>query len=103
MLKKVLFLTVISGLFYNYAGAQSFSFIRTDPPVVHETVTLDSAQQIKSHGVVHNLTNQTISISINLINRYVTPGWDSIGFCTWRACYPPGTYSVTEDIGPLAT
>jgi type IX secretion system substrate protein len=103
MLKKLLILTAITVPIINIdLHAQAFTFIRTDPAVVHATITQDSAQQIKSHGLVHNLTNQTIGITINIINRYVTPGWDSIGFCTWRACYAPGFYTVTEDIGPLA-
>jgi hypothetical protein len=70
--------------------AQPITFTRIDPEIVRETVPLDSFAQLKSHAVVHNTTGSPISITIYIFNRYVTPGWDSIGLCNWVTCYVSG-------------
>ncbi|RPI13374.1 MAG: T9SS C-terminal target domain-containing protein [Ignavibacteriae bacterium] len=74
--------------------SQTFTFVTIDPNPVYG----DTGDQIKSHAVVHNLTNNTIPITISVINRSVTAGWDSIGFCTWVNCYAAGYYSHTENL-----
>lgn len=89
MSKLTLAVILLAGFSVNSIFAQ-FTFVRIDPPVVYGPDTMYS--QIKSHGVVRNTTSSPILLHINLINRYVTPGWDSVAFCDWAYCYPPGHY-----------
>lgn len=79
--------------------SQSFTFERIDPAIVSMTIG-DSSQQIKSHGVVRNLTGGNITINFQILNRYVSPGWDSIGMCTWNTCYAPSNYNINEICPP---
>jgi hypothetical protein len=74
--------------------SQSFTFVRIDPNPVYGPAT----EQLKSHGVIHNLTSQQIPISISITNRYVTPGWDSIGMCSWVLCYGAGQYNAEDTL-----
>jgi type IX secretion system substrate protein len=92
---KKIFLTAIFLIFTASLFAQ-FTFVRTDPPIVYGSV--DSV--LKSHGVVRNTTSGPITLNISLINRFVTPGWDSIGICDWHLCYGAGVYNITSSISP---
>jgi hypothetical protein len=94
MRKTTLIVFLISILAASNIFAQAFTFVRIDPMPVYGQAN----EQIKSHAVVHNLTNQNIPITINIINRQVTPGWDSIGMCTWELCYAAGMYTITETL-----
>lgn len=75
--------------------AQAFTFERISPSIVDTTIG-DMAQQIFSYGMVNNLTGSPLTYQIHIVNRYVTPGWDSIGMCTWRQCYVSGYYDISE-------
>jgi|GEM_PF-2246054 len=94
-LKLVVFILALISV---EAKAQ-FTFHRIDPPLLSVTIG-DSTQQIKSHAVVRNTTSSNITLNINIINTYVTPGWALIGMCDWHICYGPGTYSITSVIAP---
>jgi len=96
IMKKYLIASILLiGLSVNCIYSQ-FTFVRIDPAVVHGSA--DSI--IKSHGVVKNTTSSTITLNISIINRYVSPGWDSIGICDWHLCYGAGTYNITSSIVP---
>lgn len=98
MLKITRFFILTLMVFSIKVQAQ-FTFQRIDPAIINVTIS-DSSQQIKSHGVVRNTTSSNITLNISIINRYVTPGWDSIGICDWHICYSPGQYSITSVIAP---
>jgi hypothetical protein len=72
--------------------SQTFSFARTDPFVVHDSL---GTVEILNHGVLTNLTsspfNVTLRITYNLPN-----GWQA-GVCTWNFCYGTGVDSITEE------
>ncbi len=99
MKKYLLFSLIISCLMGVNITAQTFTFSRIDPNPVYGS----ASDQLKSHGVVHNLTNQTLMLTININNRFVTSGWDSIGMCTWNLCYGAGQYVINEGISANAT
>ncbi len=100
MKKIILSVLTVLCIYSSNVFAQSFTFTRISPAVFDTTVSSDSAQQIFSYGVVHNLTGGVIALNIQITNRYVTPGWDSIGMCTWNICYPPGNYNITNENCP---
>lgn len=96
-MKTILFLifTVITVNIYS----QTFTFVRIDPYPVYDS----AGGQLKSHAVLHNLTNQNIPVTCRIKNRQVTQGWDSIGMCTWVNCYAAGWYVQTDTLRPNST
>lgn len=93
-MRKTLLVLILALLGTSNIFAQAFTFVRIDPYPTSGPVN----DVIKSHAVVHNLTSNVIPITINVINRSVTSGWDSIGFCTWVNCYTSGYYTHTENL-----
>jgi hypothetical protein len=86
------FLLLLALLLPSSLLSQTFSFVRTDPPVVYDTLGI---LEIKNHGVVTNLTSNSFSITFRA--TYNLPsGWFA-GYCSWRACYPPMLDSATAD------
>ena len=100
-MNKSFYSASLIGLLFLCSNISSqFTFVRIDPPIVYGPT--DSFTQIKSHGVVRNNTSSNITVNISIINRYVTPGWDSIGICDWHNCYAAGVYNITSVTPPGA-
>lgn len=96
-MKKTYFLISLTlfGL-TNQIYSQSFSFVRTSPPIVYNSA--DST--LHSYATITNNTNSNITIHIVLSNIVQPQSWDTLAFCTWVLCYGPGTYVVDEVAPP---
>jgi hypothetical protein len=93
---KKLFL-VLSFLVISYSAfSQTFTFERTDPPMVYYPY-LDSAIKIKCK--VNNLTGSGFDVLFKVTDVNMPAGWD-FAICTWVACYAPGSDTVTEHCTP---
>lgn len=73
-----------------------FTFVRTSPAIVYGN---PNDPQVQSNATVTNTTSGTIPITIDLSNIVVRQGWDTIAFCTWQNCYPPGLIHKVENCG----
>jgi len=73
-----------------------FTFVRTSPAIVYGN---PNDPQVQSNATVTNTTSGTIPITIDLSNIVMRQGWDTIAFCTWNNCYPPGTLHRVENCG----
>src|SRR5437867_437143 len=98
MLKKLLFLTVVTALFYNYVCAQYFTFVRTSDSVVHGPA--DST--LHSYGTVTNSTASAFTVQFSVSDLIVPAGWDTLGICTWVLCYGGGYFNISENLPPGA-
>ncbi len=94
-----IFILLFCSLFFlvSESNSQSFTFVRTSPAVVYGGP--DTAQ-LTSNATVNNTTSSTIPITIDLSNIVQNPAWDTIAFCTWVNCYPPGLVHRVESCGP---
>src|SRR3972149_8500925 len=88
-MKKIIIITlfVITAL-STYLNAQTFSFIRTSPPIV---VGSGSDTVIKSNGKIINYTNTPINIRLHRDSVDVPFGW------TTMMCDPGTCYAKTVD------
>jgi hypothetical protein len=74
--------------------AQTFSFVRISPYPLHGPADTT----LSSYATTTNLTGSPITITINITNRSVMAGWDSIGMCTWTLCLAAGVYSFVDTL-----
>lgn len=76
--------------------SQTFTFTRTSPAVVQG----NADTILDSYAHINNLTTGNITVRFTITNMIVPSGWDTIAMCTWRNCYPPGTYVIDEVLSP---
>jgi len=108
MKKIIVFVSLLTILLQNYVNAQTFSFIRTSPPIVIGSGT-DSV--IISYGKIINFTNAPISIRLHRDSVNVPFGWLTM-ICDPGTCYaknvdssnaynyPPGESTVEMHFYP---
>jgi len=92
-MKTILKLSIVILLITNLSAyAQTFSFVRTDPPIVYAPI---GTVEIKNHGTITNLTGSSFAITFRA--TYNLPsGWGA-GYCSWEACYGPLQDSITTN------
>jgi hypothetical protein len=98
MRKNLLITLLLLFALYTVSFSQYFTFVRTDPNPKYGPAN----EQIQCFATVTNSTSNPIPITINIINRSITSGWDSIGMCTWITCYQTGLYYKVESL-PVGT
>lgn len=97
MVKRLFFLSVTTLLLsWNFANAQYFTFVRLSDSIVYGA----SDTTLHSYYAVNNLTQSNISVHFSGTNIIVPPGWDTMGICTWNACYPSGYLNFNEVLPP---
>lgn len=94
-MKNLILLSTFALFFSASLQAQTFSFQRTDPPVVYDSL---KSLEIMNHATVTNLTGNGFYITFRL--TFNLPSLWGSGVCTWHLCYGPGQDSVTEFCGP---
>jgi len=91
------FFLIFTVLFISYnIFSQSFTFVRTSPPVVEgpaDTI-------FDSYATVNNTTNANITLHFSASNVIVPAGWDTMGICTWQLCYGAGYFNITQVAEP---
>ncbi len=76
--------------------SQTITFVRTSPAIVQG----NADTILDSYAHITNLTSGNISVRFSITDMVVPTGWDTIAMCTWRNCYPPGTYVIDEILSP---
>lgn len=94
--RKIAALTIVMlAVFAVSIKSQTFSFQRTDPFIVHDTL---GSVEILNHGVLTNLTNNPFDVTLR-ITYNLQSGWQA-GVCTWILCYGTGEDSITNTCQP---
>jgi hypothetical protein len=92
-MKKLLFVVLITGLLTGLTYSQNFTFVRTSPPMIYNTIDSD----LVSYGTLTNNNSGTHTYICKKYRLNVPTGW-TVSYC-FSLCYPPFIDSTSEVLG----